>query len=297
MTPAATLAAPLVAAAGVAALLVLTVLGTLKSAINSMLNRLSTAVKRVARILALLTLWLVVNNSAQANSAAQANNSAQANNTSQANSSAQADTEAERIKLRPKIELNEPSVRMTLLNAVETANKKYPSIARANQETHKLKGEVSVARTQYLPRMDMLFQELRASQNVTAGTILPQYLNVIPIQSGAPATNSSFNSIFGSNAGLNFSWELVDFGRRAANVRLAKQSLTKSTAELRLTELDVTTRSALLYLKLLLIQQQILVCQATLDRMTDWSLVVHTLCDKGLKPGVDAARADAEVSL
>jgi hypothetical protein len=67
---------------------------------------------------------------------------------------------------------------------VETANKKYPSIARANQETHKLKGEVSVARTQYLPRMDMLFQELRASQNVTAGTILPQYLNVIPIQSG-----------------------------------------------------------------------------------------------------------------
>ena len=279
MTPAVTLAAPLVAAAGLAALFVLTVLGTIKFAINSMLNRLSTAVKRVARILAIFTLWAIVNSAAQANN------------------SNEADSEAERIKLRPKIELNEPSVRMTLLNAVETANKKYPSIARANQETHKLKGEISVARTQYLPRMDMLFQELRASQNVTAGTILPQYLNVIPIQSGAPATNSSFNSIFGSNAGLNFSWELVDFGRRAANVKLAKQSLTKSTAELRLTELDVTTRSALLYLKLLLIQQQILVCQATLDRMSDWSLVVHTLCDKGLKPGVDAARADAEVSL
>jgi Cu/Ag efflux protein CusF len=114
-----------------------------------MLSRLSKVMKPVAAAVALLTLWMVVNNSAQANSAAQANNSAQANNTSQANNSTQADTEAERIKLRPKIELNEPSVRMTLLNAVETSNKKYPSIARANQETHKLKGEVSVARTQY----------------------------------------------------------------------------------------------------------------------------------------------------
>lgn len=208
-----------------------------------------------------------------------------------------ADIDQDRVTLRPKVELTEPVLRMSLTTAIETANKKYPSISRASSDTKKLKGEVSVARTEYLPRMDMIVQELRATQNVTAGTILPQYLNVIPIQSGAPGNSSTFSSVFGSNAGLNFSWELVDFGRRAANVKLAKQSLTKSTAQLRLTELDVTTRCALCYLKLLLVQQQILVCQATLDRMVDWSLVVRTLCDKGLKPGVDAARADAEVSL
>lgn len=120
--------------------------------------------------------------------------------------------------LRPSIDIKP---KLTLVEAVQTARRKYPSLQRRGYDTLKAKAEISVARTEYLPRMDMLYQELRTTNNVTAGTILPQFLNVIPIQSGAPANNSSFASKFGSNAGLNFSWELIDFGRRAANVNLA----------------------------------------------------------------------------
>lgn len=186
---------------------------------------------------------------------------------------------------------------MTLLQAVETARAKYPSLQRRSYDTLKARAEISVARTEYLPRMDLIVQELRATQNVTAGTILPQFLNVIPIQSGAPARNSSFASQFGSNTGLNFSWELIDFGRRAANVAVAKSNVSQTSAQEKLTELDISFRAAAAYLRTLAARQQIAARKATLERMQQWALVVHTLCDKGLKPGVDAFRADAEVSL
>lgn len=196
--------------------------------------------------------------------------------------------------LRPSIDIKP---KLTLVEAVQSARRKYPSLQRRGYDTLKAKAEISVARTEYLPRMDLLYQELRATNNVTAGTILPQFLNVIPIQSGPPTNNSSFASKFGSNAGLNFSWELIDFGRRAANVNLARSGVSQTTAQQKLTELDVSFRAAHCYLRLLAAQQLIQARQATLERMLQWALVVHTLCDKGLRPGVDAYRADAEVSM
>ncbi|HMW91321.1 MAG TPA: TolC family protein [Candidatus Obscuribacter sp.] len=199
--------------------------------------------------------------------------------------------------LRPPIESQPISITISINEAVETANRRYPSIARSDMDTKLAGHEITVAKTQYLPRMDMLLQEMRATQNVTAGTILPQFLNVIPLQSGPPVGGSSFSSLFNSNAGLNFSWELVDFGKRAANVKLARRGFDQSQATLTLTRLDVQTRAADTYLKLIMAKRQILAFQATLERMKEWAMVVHTLCDKGLRPGVDAFRADAEVSL
>lgn len=221
---------------------------------------------------------------------------------------AQVKDQTQLLPLRPVIQpasarQDEPSpplesgLRLTMSQAIKTAKKRYPTIPKTASETLRARAEISVARTEYLPRMDMLYQELRASQNVTEGTILPQFLNVLPIQSGAPARNSSFASKFGSNAGVNFSWELVDFGRRAANVNVARRVVAMAQAQQNLTELDVTSRAAHNYLSLLSAQQQIAAAQATLERMLQWSMVVHTLCDKGLRPGVDAFRADAEVSL
>ncbi len=201
------------------------------------------------------------------------------------------------LQLRPAMSPAQTTLKLSLSESVDIASKRFPSISRARMETRTASHDISIAKTEYLPRMDLLFQELRATQNVTAGTILPQFLNVIPIQSGQAQNSSSFSSIFGSNAGLNFSWELIDFGRRAANVKLFKQNMNKASAQERLTELDVAFNAASNYLMVLMAEQQILACRATLERMKDWSLVVHTLCDKGLKPGIDADRADAEVSL
>lgn len=200
------------------------------------------------------------------------------------------------VKLRPAIDIKPGELSLTILEAVQSANKRYPSLARASAQTQLAGHEITVAKTQYLPRMDMLLQEGRASQNVTAGTILPQFLNVIPIQSGPPSNSSNFKSIFNSNDGMNFSWELIDFGRRAANVKVARRGVDKYRSAEHLTELDVSTRAADTYLKLVMANRQIAAYQAALARMKDWALVVHTLCDKGLRPGVDAARADAEVS-
>lgn len=200
--------------------------------------------------------------------------------------------------LRPGINAaTPPRFELTLTQAVDKAIKMYPSLKRVNWDIHSARHEITLAKTEYLPRMDTLYQEMRATQNVIPGTILPQFLNVIPIQSGQPHNSSTFSSIFNANAGFNFSWELIDFGLRAANVKVARQTLNKTVAQEHLTELDVASRAADGYLKFIMAQQEILAYKAILERMQAWSLVVHTLCDKGLRPGVDAARADAEVSL
>jgi len=200
-------------------------------------------------------------------------------------------------ELRPPLSASVYKLTVTINEAVETAKKRYPSLSRSDSETKLAGHEITVAKTQYLPRMDMLLQEARATQNVNAGTILPQFLNVIPIQSGPGVNTSKFSSIFNSNAGMNFSWELIDFGKRKANVTIARRGQDRAKASYNLTSLDVETRAADSYIKVLMAKKQIMAYQATLERMKEWAKVVHTLCDKGLRPGVDAARADAEVSL
>lgn len=201
------------------------------------------------------------------------------------------------VKLRSSIDIDTNVATMTINDAVEQAVRRYPTIVRAQAQVVKSGHDISLAKTEYLPRVDMLIQGSRATQNVSAGTILPQFLNVIPIQSGPAGYSSKMGGIFNNNEGLNFSWELVDFGRRAANVSMAKRGHDKSRAVETLTKLDVVTRAADNYLKVLMARRQIAAFQAALDRMKDWALVVHTLCDKGLKAGVDASRADAEVSM
>lgn len=121
-------------------------------------------------------------------------------------------------------------------------------------------------------------------------------LDVIPVQSGQESNSSAMKSIFSNNMGANFSWLLYDFGQRGANVELAKAEAKLARANVRLTELDVAFAAADGYLNAVAAKETIRAAQATLDRMKAAAITVRTLVDKGLRPGVDAARADYDVS-
>ena len=189
-----------------------------------------------------------------------------------------------------------PRAQFTLMQAVNTAIKNFPAVRTARFRLQASRADVSLAKTAYLPRIDMLAQTMRTSTNLMTGTILPQFLDVIPVQSGSEQKNSSMKSYWGMNAGANFNWLLYDFGLRASNVQLMEAQRKFAAANIRLTELDVAYKAADDYLRTVENIATIRAQQATVERMQAADLTAHTLVDSGLRAGVDAALADYELS-
>jgi hypothetical protein len=71
---------------------------------------------------------------------------------------------------------------MTLSGAVELALKNHPAVREARAGSAAASGEIVVARTAYLPRLDLLWQANRATRNNVFGSLLPQ--SVVPPVSG-----------------------------------------------------------------------------------------------------------------
>lgn len=189
-----------------------------------------------------------------------------------------------------------PRAELSLMQAVNTAIKNFPSIRTARFRLQATKADVTLAKTAYLPRLDMMSQAMRTSNNLMTGTILPQVLDVIPIQSGVEEKNPSMKSYWGVNHGANFNWLLYDFGLRGANVQLAEAQRKLASANIRLTELDVAYKAADDYLLTVANIATIRAQQSTVERMQAAALTAHTLVDSGLRAGVDAALADFELS-
>ena len=75
-----------------------------------------------------------------------------------------------------------PQPKLTLAQAIDLAEKNYPRIRASLEQQVAAQGGVSVARTAYLPRTDILWQTNRATANNVYGLLLPQ--GVVPSISG-----------------------------------------------------------------------------------------------------------------
>src|SRR5438874_3168076 len=124
----------------------------------------------------------------------------------------------------------------TLEEAVNYALKNYPAVRAAMERASAAESGIALARTSYLPRADALWQGNRASRNNILGLLLPN--STIPAVSGPVLPTTSGQGAWGSAAGLLFSWEAFDFGRRRAEIEVARAARSTANAELQLTRLD-----------------------------------------------------------
>src|SRR2546423_100990 len=104
----------------------------------------------------------------------------------------------------------------TLEEAVNYALKNYPAVRTAMERASAAESGIGLAKTNYLPRADALWQGNRASRNNILGLLLPN--STIPAKSGPVLPSTSGRGAWGSAAGLLFSWEAFDFGRRRAEI-------------------------------------------------------------------------------
>src|SRR3989449_7762904 len=184
---------------------------------------------------------------------------------------------------------------LTLKDAVQLALKNYPAIKESRARARAAEEGIGVARTAYLPRLDAIWQENRATTNNVFGLLLPQ--SVVPAISGPVlGTRSLGDSVWGSAAGVLLSWEAVDFGQRKASLDVARAQTSLAKSQTALTELDVASAAADAFLTVLAAEESVRAARANVDRLNIFANTVRTLVQNQLHPGAAQSRAEAELA-
>ena len=185
---------------------------------------------------------------------------------------------------------------ITIRQAVDLATAKYPSIQVSLEQVKVAAAGVNLARTAYLPRVDFLGQANRSTHNNIFGLVLPQALPVLPSISGPVLGTNSFDTVWGSAAGLLVSWEPFDFGQRRANVAVAEASRSRAAAEADVTRLQVAAATADAFLTIQAAEQTTRAAEAAVTRAESFETVIDALVRNELRPGAEASRSRAEVA-
>ena len=187
-----------------------------------------------------------------------------------------------------------PSAGLTLTQAVEAALRNYPAVQVSQEQINAAAAGIQLARTAYLPRVDMLAQENRATRNNVFGLLMPQ--GVIPSMSGPVLGTNNLGTVWGSAIGTLVTWEPFDFGLRKASVDAAEAAQTRSETTLKRTQFEILATTADAYVTLAAAQEMVRAAQAGVDRTEVLARTIHALVNAQLRPGADASRAEAELA-
>lgn len=187
-----------------------------------------------------------------------------------------------------------PKEPIEINTAVRIALDNFPSIRAARARLDSAAAGIDLTNAAYLPRVDLVWQEIRATRNNYSGTVLPN--PIVPGISGPVSKTTSWDSQWGSATGALFSWEPFDFGYRASQVNASRAQEKQARAELEMTRLDVATLASDAFLALLGAQEVARAALANIDRWDVFAKSVHILVNQQLRPGADASRADAELA-
>ncbi len=195
---------------------------------------------------------------------------------------------------RYAMDQEKPAEKLSVESAVKLAVENLPAIRAARARAKAAEAGVQLARTSYLPKLDMVWQENRASRNNVFGLLLPQ--STIPPISGPVLGTTSMASAWGSAGGMLFSWEPFDFGARKAYVQAARGQLEAASRDVDLNRLEASATAADAFFALASAEQAAAAATANVERLKAFSTSVHALVDSQLRPGADASRADAELA-
>lgn len=185
-----------------------------------------------------------------------------------------------------------PGSSFSVVDAVRAAQQTHPALRAARARSDAAAGSIALARLAYQPRTDLHVQEVRATRNNISGLVLPQ--PVLPQISGPVLDDTSGRARWNSAIGGLVAWEPFDFGWRRARTELAVAETRQVETSVDTTALDVSTAAAEAFLSALAAAESERVARANVERMETFARTVHTLAQSELRPGADAARADAE---
>lgn len=189
-----------------------------------------------------------------------------------------------------------PAQSFTLQEAVQYALAHYPSVRASLARYDAAKAGVGLARTNYIPSVDGLWQGDRGTRNSVLGVLMPQFPTIMTGTQGS-VLPSSGQPYWVSGMGVLFSWEPFTFGYRRSQIRAAQATANRTEAQVTLTRLGVASAVANASLAVLADEQTVKASQADVNRRIVFDRSIHALVDAHLRPGADASRADAELAV
>src|SRR5688572_13193634 len=176
---------------------------------------------------------------------------------------------------------------------LQEAEKNYPLLKAKQYDVQSGREKVLQEKSSVIPTLDAAYQLNYATYNNITGMASGQYF--VPI-SGPPSVGNEYDAVFGSVGSLLLNWEPFTFGQRSSRVRLAKANLDYQQADAAQEIFSHQIKVANAYLDLIMINELIKVHEKNLDRADENLRIVRSLTTSGLRPGVDTALFNAEVS-
>lgn len=188
-----------------------------------------------------------------------------------------------------------PPSGLTLDQAIQFGLDHYPSVRISLARVEAAKSGIDLTRTAYLPRVEMGFQQNMGTFNKASGVFF--MTPYTPPIWGRQGDSVSYRGAWGSAAGTMAAWEPFDFGLRDANVEAARAAERQTAAGVTLTQLDVGLGIGDAFFMVLMARQTVEAMKGNVERRRVFSDTVGVLVKNGLRPGVDASRALAELAM
>lgn len=197
------------------------------------------------------------------------------------------------IQLRPS--LQPAKAPLTLFGTVQLTERNYPQLLQQQAEVRAAQKNVTLQKIkEYNPNSLMSYQDVVASHNRLTQTLFSS--PSLPTTPGpGPETVTMHPKAF-SAAGFIIDWAPIDFGLHKARIDFSKAEYKYSQANYSLTLLDASVEASNRFLDTLVMQEQVNVAIANVQRFSDFSLVVHAQVGAGLKAAADASLADSQLA-
>jgi len=200
------------------------------------------------------------------------------------------------VTFLPSTILAQEGARMlTLEQAVQSALQDHPTVAREAAIEQAADARLDLARTGYLPQLDVALQANRATANVVRGATFPT--RGLPGISGPIGPTVMDSGAFGTLASLSASWDVLGLLARVASVDAALRDREFTHAGGDVVRLQVAFNVADAFLGTLARAEVVRAARATEERAAVFESAVRALTEHDLRPGADLSRSQAEKAL
>jgi outer membrane protein TolC len=188
---------------------------------------------------------------------------------------------------------SEPAPRsMTLEQVVSEALANHPTVRASQADEAAASARVDEARTKQLPDLGVAAQINRSTGNTVPGAFFPE--QGFPPVAGAPRGRTFDEGVWQTGGSLYATWDVLSLARQAAAIDAALAGESETAAITSAQRLEVAYRAADTFLLVLEAQEALHSARASVDRAEILATVTKTLVAQSLRPGADAARAEAE---
>jgi outer membrane protein len=182
---------------------------------------------------------------------------------------------------------------ISLHDLLRQAETNYPLLKSRALDVLAAQKGIEMSRRAVIPSLDASYQVNRATYNNITGMVFPQF--IIPI-SGPPSTGNNMNGAYGSAASILMNWQPFTFGQRKAQIDYSKANFKYATADDQNEIFQHKVKVIFAYLEVLTAKELVKVYEENYSRAEASFTLSKTLVASGLKPGVDSALFNSELS-